>query len=225
MRKRLHDQGFTLIELLVVITIIAILASISVPVYNSVTERAKITRVLSNVKQINLACRTYAIDNDGLFPQGSSVDENGAPKVATTSTEAFKELVPNYVGVESIFFTAGQAGTAAKRSPNENNVLDSYENCFAYVVGLNDSSPGNTPLIADWFTKSIGVYDATHVWWSSGKAVVGRADGSASAETLIKTPELTAKVQGVSKGSDLFGVRGETGESGLIPVGAKVVNP
>ncbi|MFV1994626.1 MAG: type IV pilin protein, partial [Verrucomicrobiales bacterium] len=40
MNKQRHTQGFTLIELLVVITIIAILASISVPVYNSITERA-----------------------------------------------------------------------------------------------------------------------------------------------------------------------------------------
>ena len=71
MSKRTCDQGFTLIELLVVITIIAILASISVPVYNSITERAKLTKVISNVKQMNLACRTFAIDNSGIFPTGS----------------------------------------------------------------------------------------------------------------------------------------------------------
>ena len=61
MRNRFYEQGFTLIELLVVITIIAILASISVPVYNSVTERAKITKVLSKCMARNrstiLRCR------------------------------------------------------------------------------------------------------------------------------------------------------------------------
>jgi len=219
MKNRLHDQGFTLIELLVVITIIAILASISVPVYNSVTERAKITKVLSNIKQINLACRTYAIDNDGLFPQGDETDDTGAPSPATSSTVAFAELVPDYVNVESIFFTAGNT---TKRPPNENDRLEAFENCFAYVAGLNDSSPGNTPMIADWFTGGIGRYSDMHIWWGSGKAVVGRADGSARAEKINKPG---GTVEGARSGTNLFSTRGATGEGGLIPPTANVVNP
>ena len=162
MRNRLHEQGFTLIELLVVITIIAILASISVPVYNSVTERAKITKVLSNVKQVNLACRTYAIDNDGLFPARNDVLTRLVfPKWRRLRRRYLRNSFRTTLVWRVFFFTSGQAGTAAKRSPNENDVLEPYENCFAYVAGLNDSSPGNTPLLCDWFTGGIGVYDAT----------------------------------------------------------------
>ena len=106
MSRKVSNQGFTLIELLVVITIIAILASISVPVYNSITERAKITKVMSNVKQINLACRTFAIDNEGVYPTGGAADvgagDSGGGGEASTSTEAFDELVPDYVNVESL---------------------------------------------------------------------------------------------------------------------------
>ena len=54
-----NTSAFTLIELLVVITIIAILASIALPVFSGVTERANQTKDLSNAKQIGLACKLY----------------------------------------------------------------------------------------------------------------------------------------------------------------------
>ena len=68
-------SAFTLIELLVVITIIAILASIALPVFNGVTERANQTKDLSNAKQIGLALKLFASDNNGAFPsKGPAAD-------------------------------------------------------------------------------------------------------------------------------------------------------
>ena len=234
MSKNRLNQGFTLIELLVVITIIAILASIAVPVYNSVTERAKLTKVISNVKQINLACRTFAIDNLGIFPTGSIADagagDDSGGGEALTSTECFNELIPDYINQESIFFTAGQAPGAQKRIPDENNDLETQENCFAYVVGLTDSSPGTIPLVADWFTAGGTSYDELHPWWNSGKAVVGRCDGSAAAERITK--ERGGYILAADKESDLFGVpsdassgEGTSNAGGLVPETLTIVNP
>ena len=56
--------GFTLIELLVVIAIIAILAAILFPVFARAREKARQTSCLSNVKQITLGIRMYAMDYD-----------------------------------------------------------------------------------------------------------------------------------------------------------------
>ncbi|HEY3266155.1 MAG TPA: prepilin-type N-terminal cleavage/methylation domain-containing protein [Armatimonadota bacterium] len=63
-------RGFTLIELLVVIAIIAILAAILFPVFAKARERAKSTTCLNNLKQLGIAMRMYADDNDGGYPVG-----------------------------------------------------------------------------------------------------------------------------------------------------------
>ena len=81
------NTAFTLIELLVVITIIAILASIALPVFNGVTERANQTKDLSNAKQVGLALKLFAADNNGFFPsKNPAVDYNGAPAALPTPT-------------------------------------------------------------------------------------------------------------------------------------------
>src|SRR3989442_13840494 len=92
------SAAFTLIELLVVISIIAVLASIALPVFTSVQERGFQTKDLSNAKQIALACKLYAGDHDGLFPdkEGNVDPPTTNLSGASTSNLAFANLIPNY---------------------------------------------------------------------------------------------------------------------------------
>jgi prepilin-type N-terminal cleavage/methylation domain-containing protein/prepilin-type processing-associated H-X9-DG protein len=64
---RRTSKGFTLIELLVVIAIIAILAAILFPVFGNARRNAMRASCLANVKQLTLAMKMYAADNDNTF--------------------------------------------------------------------------------------------------------------------------------------------------------------
>lgn len=65
-----RTSGFTLLELLMVVGIIAILASLAVPILSSTTAARHKTVCLNNMRQIATAMLTYCNDNNGQFPPG-----------------------------------------------------------------------------------------------------------------------------------------------------------
>ena len=119
--KKTTSAAFTLIELLIVITIIAVLASIALPAFTGVKERGDQTKDLSNAKQIALALRQFAIDNNGTYPaKAPAADYSAASGTPTTSNDAFWWVFPNYLQSEQIFAVAGSAYTPG----NPDNRLD-----------------------------------------------------------------------------------------------------
>ena len=67
---KVRKDGFTLIELLVVIAIIGILAALLLPALEIAMEQARITKCVSNLKQLGIGVFMYADDNNGRYPKG-----------------------------------------------------------------------------------------------------------------------------------------------------------
>jgi prepilin-type N-terminal cleavage/methylation domain-containing protein len=236
-----NSAAFTLIELLVVIAIIAILASIALPVYTSVQVKGAQTKALSNAKQISLALRLYASDNNGNYPS-YTLDGSGQPTttVVSSSNDAFCQLFPTYLKSEAIFWL-GKSKWCSTNPPDEltdstvtvpsSQTLKSGENEWAYVLGLTDTSNPALPLLADGF---IAGGETSHKYttdqtakggvWKGVNAIVIRADSSATVEKV--NSDLTIHGPNGSSGGtqgDIFTTANAT--NGWLGTANTVVNP
>lgn len=239
MKTYSKQSAFTLIELLVVITIIAILAGIALPVYNTVTERGQQTKALAHAKEIGLACKIFALDYDGSYPNLIDPNDNTSGE-ATTANEALATLVPDYVPNETLFSVTGSGWTpnGADNQIDDPPVYPNVEtlaagdNHWGYIRGLRDTSNPSFPLLADgWADSTPGVYpnpstasegDPGFVW-KSKKAIVIRTDTSGAVENVDRTNNWVNRGEGdaAEQTSNLFA----QGAGWLSTTTTAVLNP
>ena len=172
---------------------VGVLAGLILPGINSVAVKGPQTKALAQAKQIALALRLFAEENNGNYPrQGVLQEMKNAP---TDSNTAFACLFPNYLQNETIF---GNKLSAYQTAPPDNVIDRPYtatpketlqpgENVYSYVMGLNGGDNPSTPLVMDG-TDGTGHYQTDRRKrggvWEGKKAVVVRLDNSAAVENL-----------------------------------------
>src|SRR5664279_5487539 len=77
-------KAFTVTELMVTIACVALLAAIFLPTFARSRVRSSGISCANNMKQIGLAFRTWAIDNNDLYPMHVSVTNAGTMELAAS---------------------------------------------------------------------------------------------------------------------------------------------
>lgn len=126
-RGRIH--AFTLIELLIVVAIIAILAAIAVPNFLEAQTRAKVSRVVSDLRVFDMAAETYRIDHNK-----TPLSNRSAVTPALTRLEMFK-----YLTTPIQYINAALPDAFNKLNPPDDRYLVSWGN--DYLFSSNGGKP------------------------------------------------------------------------------------
>lgn len=86
--RRNHD-GFTLVELMIVVVIVGILASIAIPNFIQMQNRAKEGSTKNNMHTFQLASEDYSLSNDGVYATDASSVANMLPSLGSNFRNPF----------------------------------------------------------------------------------------------------------------------------------------
>ncbi|MEQ1749724.1 MAG: type II secretion system protein [Prosthecobacter sp.] len=213
--KRALQRGFTLIELLVVITIIAILASLAVPTFGVIQDMANQTSTSNNCRQIIMAMKIFAQENNSIYPDSYQNPNTGGQ--AVTANDAFRVLLQEEViqderifgAKASMYIPDGNIGTA----PGYDQALQAGENHWAMTQGQTTSSNGIMPLVYEnplapswppnWNCDAAGQLKPGRTW-RGGKVIIGRNDNSVGVEQLASKRGGSVGPKAMAGGYDIF---------------------
>jgi len=143
-----RSSGFTLIELLVVITIIGILASISIPAISGALDKAKLTKAAANLGGVVKIIAIMQVDE-----VGGDTNVTSFPGTNAVTLAAWYNSLTNYAGTNDLMklFSAGDVNVSSWTAAGPNT------NAF-FVYGVTSESEGDAILMTsrNWQAPTTG---------------------------------------------------------------------
>ena len=172
--------GFTLIELLVVIAIIAILIGLLVPAVQKVREAAARTQCMNNLKQIGLACQSYADAYKKLPTGGEGTDFTNFPKGPSIFDKhsTFTVILPF---IEQGNIAAKMNLNTYYNDPNAPNNIAAAQNVIS--IYICPSNGWSTPQLQD--SQGFGYTDYGATCYTDISPVTGMRDKATRANGAL----------------------------------------
>ena len=156
-----RQSAFTLIELLVVITIIGILASMAFPVINGVMERARKVKVLSVIKDLQVAIKGYQTEYNR-YPSTTTGSDTKVQTLAgdlistllaSDSQQAAGKLNPR--GIKFIDLQVAKNGKSGLVGENADNyaLMDEWGNPYTVIMDTNGDEKIENPDVSNQDSK------------------------------------------------------------------------
>lgn len=161
----MKQKGFTLIELLVVVAIIGILASVVLASLNTARGKARDTKKMAELRQLQTALQAYFADN-GVFPGTAGgtyhYHSNDNCPVTTPSyplwsdpgafdsafTNTYMKILPSDSSGSCITYTIMNGGPTAWRCYTPTATID--PNLSYYLISFETESSPSTTTYPGW---------------------------------------------------------------------------
>lgn len=186
-------QSWGCLEWIVAIVCLILLWAVITPWFRMTSHMAEQTKVSNNCRQIIMALKVWAADENRMFPDAK------LPPTATAN-EVFRVLIrDDIIQDEQIFgaiFSPFKPDGAIGSAPSFSQALEPGENHWMMMAGFSTDSPAsdapfifeNTltpawPLIWRTDKQKEAVRGRT---WKGDKIVIGRLDNSVNVEKLVK---------------------------------------
>jgi type II secretory pathway pseudopilin PulG len=176
--KKLHKRSFTVVELLLVTVILMMIIGMLMPALSLAREKARRTNCVSNMKQIGLSLRSYAIDYINWFP-----DPYPSSTLSTDTLEpklAMDKLVEQqYLAADRIYFCPSTQHDT--RIDDDDHIVDPSHLYLVDDVGpLSEIEAGrDTSIAGDRRGNHVdtkGGYKYGNILYSDGRVEVYHGD-------------------------------------------------
>lgn len=205
-----RKRGWTWLQIVVAVFAVAIVISALVPTYNSVSAKSIHAVTVGNCKQLIVALRIYAEENNGKY-----VDAHASEP--STSNAAFHGLFTARILDDERIFGAKASPFVPDNiigdAPDFPKALEPGENHWAMTKGVKDSSNPLTPLVFEnpaspgwppsWNAEAAGKQVKGRAW-RGGKIVVGFSDSNVRAIQLEPAKGASALPAREADGKNVF---------------------